>query len=360
MLRKILELSEREEKERTRRQELEEEEAFLAALAASQQQVCTGEDESLQKALEISQKLQEERARQDEREEADLQRVSAESLRFYELFHASVDDEALAYPVHVHDDAGPADGSVAGFAEEDEGLQAAIQLAYNEESPYGDADEEEEEEEVFFQPHLKQTVEEEEEEEEFLEVIPEWKECDETVATDMMPQATTEAQPHFEFDAPPRASAGAPFLSSSSSSAAAAASSSAAAASSSAAAAASSSPSEGASASASTNDASSSSKPAPPSSKEEGVEGGDSPFDYGEGFSIRQWFLQRSAEIGIEDFDPEVLWSALSEVEEAQLGDDEVIKMWLGFPPEDKLPDKILRLVAEFRQARCLLRFSSG
>lgn len=74
------------------------------------------------------------------------------------------------------------------------------------------------------------------------------------------------------------------------------------------------------------------------------------------GFSLQEWLFQRMRELQVE-FDCNTLWMALNEIEEDLLGDEEVLKMWLGFPVEDKLPDNITQLVSEFGQKRQLLRF---
>merc|ERR1712107_699816 len=52
-----------------------------------------------------------------------------------------------------------------------------------------------------------------------------------------------------------------------------------------------------------------------------------------ENFSLRGWYEKRLEELEI-GFETEVLWLALNEIEEEQLGDDEVLKMWLGFSDE--------------------------
>lgn len=72
---------------------------------------------------------------------------------------------------------------------------------------------------------------------------------------------------------------------------------------------------------------------------------------------LHSWLQERVRALAI-DFDVEVLFAALSEIEEESLGDDEALKMWLGFGDGDPLPEKLKVVIFEFRQRRLLLRFA--
>merc|ERR1712039_167522 len=61
----------------------------------------------------------------------------------------------------------------------------------------------------------------------------------------------------------------------------------------------------------------------------------------------RRWLFLRMKELNIE-FDEEVFWSVLQTIPKEQLGDMEVVKMWLGFTSEQELPFSIHCLVSEF------------
>lgn len=73
----------------------------------------------------------------------------------------------------------------------------------------------------------------------------------------------------------------------------------------------------------------------------------------------KAWLLNRMQELNIE-FDAEVLWSVLDQIPREQLSDMEVVKMWLGFPPEQQLPFSLHCLISEFRLKRFLDRDRDG
>mmetsp|Transcript_4111 Transcript_4111/g.10585 ORF Transcript_4111/g.10585 Transcript_4111/m.10585 type:complete len:135 (-) Transcript_4111:19-423(-) len=75
--------------------------------------------------------------------------------------------------------------------------------------------------------------------------------------------------------------------------------------------------------------------------------------------TLRSWFEGQVRELDIM-FELEVLWMAFNEISEDDLGNHEVLKMWLGLCDEDKLPTPILDLVSAFRQQRALMRFQAG
>lgn len=74
---------------------------------------------------------------------------------------------------------------------------------------------------------------------------------------------------------------------------------------------------------------------------------------------LERWLGRRLGELELqESFEAEVLAATLDAVDEDQLGNEEVLKMWLGFGPEDALPQALKMLVCEFRQQRMMLRIS--
>merc|ERR1711941_225787 len=58
-----------------------------------------------------------------------------------------------------------------------------------------------------------------------------------------------------------------------------------------------------------------------------------SPFGANAELSLRDWLLQRVRTLNV-DLDAEILWTILNEIKEDQFGDEQVLKMWLGYPPE--------------------------
>lgn len=74
--------------------------------------------------------------------------------------------------------------------------------------------------------------------------------------------------------------------------------------------------------------------------------------------SLQDWTYVRMDELGIS-FDRDVLWSVLNELSDEDLGNEEVLKMWLGLSETDKLPHEITVLVTELRQQKRLLQFAA-
>jgi len=73
------------------------------------------------------------------------------------------------------------------------------------------------------------------------------------------------------------------------------------------------------------------------------------------GFNLREWFVQRRRALRI-DFEEELLWFALHEMEEEQMSDEDVVKMWLGFAPDETMPSAIATLVCEMREKKIIMR----
>jgi len=70
---------------------------------------------------------------------------------------------------------------------------------------------------------------------------------------------------------------------------------------------------------------------------------------------LEAWLAARIGELSIE-IDGEVLCTVLGEIPESELGDEEVLKMWLGFGPNEAVPTNLKMLVCEFKQQRIMLR----
>lgn len=73
---------------------------------------------------------------------------------------------------------------------------------------------------------------------------------------------------------------------------------------------------------------------------------------------LKDWAMTRMNELNIE-FEREVLWNVIDALGEGELGDEEVVKLYLGFDAEDDLPHAISQFLAEFRQQKLLMQFSS-
>jgi len=70
---------------------------------------------------------------------------------------------------------------------------------------------------------------------------------------------------------------------------------------------------------------------------------------------LEAWLAARIGELSIE-IDGEVLCTVLGEIPESEFGDEEVLKMWLGFGPNEAVPTNLKMLVCEFKQQRIMLR----
>lgn len=361
--------SQREDQERKKRQDLDEE-ALEAALAQSiggeaspytpdeqaffdqmskQEQVydMDEEEEQLTKILELS-KLEEEaqrdeRIRMEEREEEEYERAIAESQRMYELFHnrgaEDCDDiEALfASMESTSASAGSSSaGDASGFTAEDEKLLEALQLKYSEMDDYEDDD-------------------------------------DEVVLYGQAPTSS-------DGQAPASSVQGGAASSSSSANANAGSADAPLAKTGGGAlvgtqeagnfedASTAFFADEEEDAHITTDDSrgfgkwfgksaaiaapSSQQEPAPASSSSGSGTGGVSSQR-----SLRDWALERMDALGVE-LEKEVLWSAINEMGEDCLGNEEVVKMYLGFDDEDQLPPSIPKFLAELRQQKRLMQFS--
>eukprot|EP00930_Biecheleria_cincta_P004799 TRINITY_DN10572_c0_g1_i1.p1 TRINITY_DN10572_c0_g1~~TRINITY_DN10572_c0_g1_i1.p1 ORF type:complete len:274 (+),score=103.15 TRINITY_DN10572_c0_g1_i1:146-967(+) len=71
----------------------------------------------------------------------------------------------------------------------------------------------------------------------------------------------------------------------------------------------------------------------------------------GRSFDLQGWFRRRADELKV-DFEKDVLWFVLNELEEQQLDDREVVKMSLGLSPDDKVPASLSSLIGEFAQQK--------
>eukprot|EP00811_Abedinium_folium_P011150 NODE_20318_length_803_cov_7.374260.p1 GENE.NODE_20318_length_803_cov_7.374260~~NODE_20318_length_803_cov_7.374260.p1 ORF type:complete len:226 (+),score=60.23 NODE_20318_length_803_cov_7.374260:42-680(+) len=87
---------------------------------------------------------------------------------------------------------------------------------------------------------------------------------------------------------------------------------------------------------------------------------GDSGAGAGDGEpDLRAWFFQRMDEVSAT-VDKDVLWGALTMIEETSLGDEDAVKMWLGLPPQEELPRAVALIASEYGQRRAMMRYSSG
>merc|ERR1712019_208889 len=65
--------------------------------------------------------------------------------------------------------------------------------------------------------------------------------------------------------------------------------------------------------------------------------------------NLHEWLLRRADELQVE-FDREVLWFTLNEIDWTSGWDANTVKMWLGFSPDDELPKNTWKLIVEFRK----------
>eukprot|EP00930_Biecheleria_cincta_P017971 TRINITY_DN14137_c0_g3_i1.p1 TRINITY_DN14137_c0_g3~~TRINITY_DN14137_c0_g3_i1.p1 ORF type:complete len:1072 (+),score=205.75 TRINITY_DN14137_c0_g3_i1:103-3318(+) len=415
ILKKILEESEREERERQRCKSLEDE-ALQSALAESKQETGTissdleevleqskriederrekmrQQEEEEQNVLEQSKRMEDERRakmkRQQEEEDEDMQRALSESKRLFELFHAVDDEEALLDSILFCSSAGDVQGSSStsgpAFAstpsspaflqsetqEENDRdlaqLRAAIQASYNK---FAAGETDDDDEEIVFEQHVMTDSQAHAAHAMGFQDVPPalmWLGGEEASMVD----ETTEVagsdceQRCADFDAPARRSysegldaPGVQLVQ------------------------AVSSLNEYHSnvASGSDRDHQCYDSQAPSrssmdldelpeffqpaktaSSIDDCVQGRDSAEGrVGDESGLKCFFVKRHAELGVET-DVDVLWEILSQLGDGELDDQQALNMWFGYAEDETLRTELLQLVRDYGQARCLLRHSGN
>lgn len=311
MLERILALSQKEEDERKRRQQLDEE-ALKVALASSLLGSTDSlgadgedEDEQLREALEQSKRMEEDRQRQEQREMEDIEQAEQESMRNYELFHLHGDDD---FERTLRQSLANSDFQDAHSDNDEEGLRRAIQSSYNQASN-GSFDDT-----VVGAGQLHEAATGSE------------SACITTGADASDASLPRNLAADLACDSSPASSTPPPCQEAQGSTATVVLAYPAACP---------------------VDDVDGQHVAA-------GIQGrAVSPPQGPSSLSIRDWFFRRKEELQV-DFDSDVMWMALNEIEADQLHDQEVLKMWLGFPQEEKLPSPILSLLSEFREQQDL------
>jgi len=334
VLERILAISQKEEEERKRRQQLDEE-ALKVALASSLVGRADSldadeedEDEQLKEALEQSKRMEEDRRRQEQREMEDIEQAEQESMRNYERFHVLGDD---AFEETLRQSLVDSDFQDAQPSNEEEALRQAIQASYNEASSAAVDDRTV----CFGQQHAASASSESacitSDAEAVGAVFPRNLSIDYSGGI----CAYDNVSDSLVCDSPPTCAPSpcAKMLQ------------------------------EAQMGNATVTLECGSACLVDDTDEQHATSGiqadGFSPLQGPSGRSIRDWFFRRMRESQVE-FDREVLWMALNQIEADQLHDEEVLKMWLGFPQEEKLPSPILSLHCEFQQQRALQRYSTN
>lgn len=69
--------------------------------------------------------------------------------------------------------------------------------------------------------------------------------------------------------------------------------------------------------------------------------------------TAKDWLAKRVEEHSFEwGIDGQVLCVALQEIEVEQLGNEDVIKIWLGLDEDEDLPKSMSKMIEEFRERR--------